>query len=344
MPKVRLILVSYLATLTLFSACKPPGGNAEPAMDLPSLVRSLGVLGEDATQSFGEVTDVALSSEGFVYILDRLAPSLSVFDSGGVFRARTGSQGSGPGEFLYPVHLGLSSDGNVWVLDLANNRFSVFHPFDVNRGITRAQEYLMEFPLRDFCFLGPRLYGLGFKEGLLLHELEPSGGTVRSFGEPLMPDDPLLAREVTQGILRCDAVSAAVVLVGQLVPIVRVYNPEGILRWESTIPGFTPTTIERTARGGVRYSSPEDGTEPDVVTGVAVRFPEFIVVQFGASVERVGSVREIAPTSTVAFRLSDGAQVPVPPDFPRVDYAAQGLAFGTSQAPFPQLHWYRWGG
>ncbi|HEX2077466.1 MAG TPA: 6-bladed beta-propeller [Longimicrobium sp.] len=90
------------------------------------LQRVLAIGGDNAPESsaFMDVTGVAVSGTGYIYVLDAGDRSVRIFDAAGRFVRRFGRQGGGPGEFQLPV--GLWVDTLVGVSDLAQQRMSWF--------------------------------------------------------------------------------------------------------------------------------------------------------------------------------------------------------------------------
>jgi tripartite motif-containing protein 71 len=61
-----------------------------------------------------------------VYVVDSANDRIQKFDASGGFIAKWGSAGSGPGQFIDPIGVGVR--GNVYVADLGNDRIQVFTP------------------------------------------------------------------------------------------------------------------------------------------------------------------------------------------------------------------------
>jgi tripartite motif-containing protein 71 len=71
-------------------------------------------------------SDVALGSEGRVYVVDGGNQRVAVFDHGGSFLFAIGREGSANGEFRNPVGIGIDGTGRVYVADTGNHRVQVF--------------------------------------------------------------------------------------------------------------------------------------------------------------------------------------------------------------------------
>jgi hypothetical protein len=75
---------------------------------------------------FGDIAAVEADSLGRLWVLDRQAKELRVFDPIGRHVRTIGREGGGPGEFRDPVAMTWAPDGTLWVVDPAAGRFTVF--------------------------------------------------------------------------------------------------------------------------------------------------------------------------------------------------------------------------
>jgi len=75
---------------------------------------------------FGSVRGVEADLTGRVYVLDRIASEVRVFNRDGQFVRSVGRAGGGPGEFRMAAGMSWDSEGRLWVADMGNARFSVF--------------------------------------------------------------------------------------------------------------------------------------------------------------------------------------------------------------------------
>ena len=74
---------------------------------------------------FGSVSAIAVDDDHNVYVLDRQARHVRVFDSEGTYVTTLGRDGEGPGEFKVPIGLAISDD-RLLVRDPANGRVQLF--------------------------------------------------------------------------------------------------------------------------------------------------------------------------------------------------------------------------
>jgi DNA-binding beta-propeller fold protein YncE len=89
-------------------------------------LRTLG--GLDRQESiFKRATGIALNTKlGRLYVVDTVAMRVVLLSLDGKVLGRFGQRGEGPGEFNFPTHIALSSDGSVWVSDSLNFRIQHF--------------------------------------------------------------------------------------------------------------------------------------------------------------------------------------------------------------------------
>lgn len=75
--------------------------------------------------AFSDISDVAVDSNGTIYVLQRDAAEIVLFDADGGYLRTIGRAGVGPGEFAAPIRLGVFHD-SLWVLDPMRNRIIWF--------------------------------------------------------------------------------------------------------------------------------------------------------------------------------------------------------------------------
>ena len=108
----------------------PSGPVTDLSLDVPawtgSVVMEIGRDPADGPYLLGQVTGVAVDSEGRVHVADGLAHEVRVFDSDGRFLEAAGGAGSGPGELLRPCCLAVDGEGRLWVRDTGNARYNLY--------------------------------------------------------------------------------------------------------------------------------------------------------------------------------------------------------------------------
>src|SRR5690606_14761897 len=76
-------------------------------------------------EAFGTVEALEVDGEGRIWVLDRRAQQLIVFDAAGAHVRPIGRRGGGPGEFMEPVTVHIAPGDHLWVVDIGTHRISV---------------------------------------------------------------------------------------------------------------------------------------------------------------------------------------------------------------------------
>lgn len=97
-----------------------------PLAGTPAHVYSIGRADGAAHETFGIISGVAFDAAENLYVLDRQARRVMVYDASGRYLRQIGKEGQGPGELMVPLQLAVGGDGSVIVSDLGRRGFSVF--------------------------------------------------------------------------------------------------------------------------------------------------------------------------------------------------------------------------
>ncbi len=81
----------------------------------------------DITGNFSEPSDVSVSKDGLIYVVDGVNNSIKVFNQSGRPLYSFGKSGSGNGEFRFPLGIDVDISGRVYVADSGNHRIQVFN-------------------------------------------------------------------------------------------------------------------------------------------------------------------------------------------------------------------------
>ncbi len=301
--------------------------------DLPTPLFDVGVIEGPSTLMFGEISDMDSDWEGgYLFLLDPLRGVVSVFSQDGVFVDETGGLGGGPGEFRVPQALAVAGS-EIFVLDRGTLRIKrlVFESdsLRLKSGIT------LLFDTDDICVMGKKIFLIGLHEGHLIHRISVDGRLEASFGEPFL-EDPTLARATAKAHLICDRNTGSIFVVGRLVPVARRYAASGRLLWETNIPEYEPTLIERSGRGGVRFARRDPLVDPDVTVAVT-RVGEDLLVQFGKLLPGMGSWQDVISVESVSVDVSNGEVSTVRSGWPRIDHVIGNLGVSHANDPQPRI-------
>ena len=89
----------------------------------------------DIYHDFKNPSDVSVSENGQVYIVDGVNNKIKIFDADGKYLSSFGSEGSGEGEFNSPLGIDVDSSGNIYIADSGNHRVQLFN----SEGVFTAQ-------------------------------------------------------------------------------------------------------------------------------------------------------------------------------------------------------------
>ena len=213
----------------------------------------IGSMDEEGPALFGQVAAVEADSLGRVWVLERNAKELRVFDAEGRHVRTLGREGAGPGEFGDPIGLAWAPDGHLWVADPGNARFTVFDT---------AGRYVTSHPRRVAGYSMP--WSGGFDREGRLYEVSPVGGggdfrsAVLRFDAAMQPADTLLLPRVESQQFELRSPGGGMMVVGvPFTPGVAVaVDPRGFVwtgvtdRWrlhQQTLRGDSVRIVEREA-------------------------------------------------------------------------------------------------
>ncbi|MCJ7485398.1 MAG: 6-bladed beta-propeller [Candidatus Aminicenantes bacterium] len=110
-----------------------------------SLEQDLAIGGEEsADYVFAEISSVAVSDDGTIYVLDQKDMNVKVFDRDGKFLRTFGKAGEGPGEFSTPMSIHCAARDEILVVDMSR-RLSFFKlSGEFVRTVSAGSLYLMD--------------------------------------------------------------------------------------------------------------------------------------------------------------------------------------------------------
>jgi hypothetical protein len=126
-----------LTVLTLFSAGTLGAQRADtivrtagrPVHSGVALLRrelSIGVVDGEDHYMLGAIADIAVSEAGDIYVWDRVAPAIRVYNAAGKYVRTIGGRGSGPGDYRAGAALAIAPNGNLLMWDPGNARINVY--------------------------------------------------------------------------------------------------------------------------------------------------------------------------------------------------------------------------
>jgi DNA-binding beta-propeller fold protein YncE len=113
---VCIYLISLLATLSI---------SAAPAFGI-SLLKVKPLF--NISGPLNSPSDVSVSKDGRIYIVDGVNNKIRVFNHSGKPLSTFGREGSGQGEFRFPLGIDIDRTGKVYIADSGNHRVQIFNP------------------------------------------------------------------------------------------------------------------------------------------------------------------------------------------------------------------------
>ena len=98
----------------------------------------IGSVEGDGPGTFGAVVAIEVDRLGRIYVLDRQAQEVRVFEADGRYVRTMGRMGEGPGEFRGANGMGWGAPNRLWVVDKRLHRFNVFDTSGVSVATYRA--------------------------------------------------------------------------------------------------------------------------------------------------------------------------------------------------------------
>lgn len=178
----------------------------DPRISL-ELVKTIGSIDtEDENLAFHIPTDIAIDSQGNIYILDSGNHRIQKFNSDGKYMATFGRKGQGPAEFYFPVSIDIDPKGYMYISDPQNQRIQILNPegkdhkivrfYEKPAGITRISKAGDLFTGSGGSYMSFGLGGLDEKESppKLIKVLDLEGKIRKEFGQQAPYKDILVNR------------------------------------------------------------------------------------------------------------------------------------------------------
>jgi len=80
----------------------------------------------DITHDFSQPSDVSVSEDGLIYVVDGVNNKIKVFNQKYKFIFSFGEKGPSNGQFKFPMGIDIDSSGRVYIADSGNHRVQVF--------------------------------------------------------------------------------------------------------------------------------------------------------------------------------------------------------------------------
>lgn len=281
---------------------------------------------------FGLIVDMAVRSNGHVYVLDSRAPALVELNTEGRLETVLEGRGGGPSELRRPQELEVTDEGVV-VLDAGQGNLRWF----IADGPTFEQRdsWVPPINLRSFCMMGESVVGLGMRVEAgtaMFFIFDDRRELTTQFGLPAGETTfPISA--LARGRVLCLEDQRTIVFLPDLYGRVFALSESGKLLWAQDIPGYEQVQVD-SGTGWTRFSAPKG--HHDMGAGLA-DYNGHIIVQHARVDPGSPQVEEASEVRTTILSLVDGSIVATSGGLPRIA-ATRGrtlVGYTNSLVPAP---------
>ncbi|MEO1943624.1 MAG: VWA domain-containing protein, partial [Candidatus Thioglobus sp.] len=124
MKKMNLLFASLLLALSFTSEAKSPPGAADVPANILIMLDTSGSMNTvvNANSKIRYPIDVAVDSNGNIFVLEHSNHRITKYNSSGGFIQRIGKHGRGKEQFQYPYKIAIDANDNIYVADTYNHR------------------------------------------------------------------------------------------------------------------------------------------------------------------------------------------------------------------------------
>lgn len=122
------------------------------AEDAVTFEEELVIKEDEEVYLFSNLIVLAVTEDETLFALDHSAMNIKIFDKDGNFVRTFGKKGQGPGEFIRPFSLSVTSQDEIVIYDLVNRRFSFY---------SKDGQFIKDLSTAKFSFTSPRIDSKG---------------------------------------------------------------------------------------------------------------------------------------------------------------------------------------
>jgi len=288
------------------------------------------------TTPLPRVQDAVAASDGSLYVLDGGRGVVYEFDRRGAVERTLGGPGRGDGQMLYPIALAMDERGELYVLDLGNQRVATFD-------LAQARPAFSAFGVRrassGLCLADSAVITFGAAGDSLLRVIDVHGGVRSTIGTPYSQSE-MVELTLAYGYLTCARDGDEVVVLPSALRELRTYRiGSGRLLWEVSLPGYRPQMITQSGNQ-VTITAPPGGF--DEARGIHLIRSDIVVVQVSFRKPRTEAPDAGEQLTTYYYRLSDGQYLGRETDLPRLVAVADTIAFFADKTDSVTIRGFRY--
>lgn len=274
----------------------------------------------------GRPTDVVVMPSGELLVLDAAASEIRAFDQvDGRYLRTLATKGQGPSEVVNPIGIELLAGGNTTDHRLVLGTRTHVKIFNLESDRIELTETIgpPDIPLpTDVCVSRAHIVlRAGLPERLGLIAVVDKSRQTRGFGEGYRHGGPMARIDLSAGPAVC-LPNGDVVVGFTYLPTIRAYDASGRVKWESSLPNFTPLVFEERHQSGQssrfvhRFDSAGDMLQAlQYVPGGGVVAQ---VIRLGPPVPGKRATQLIERRSTYLLAASSGEGVLVSTELPQL--------------------------
>ncbi len=327
---VRSLLVVVAIALPP-QAARPQNSTAASLVLSKLAERDFGADGDSVR--IGVIEDVAMDTQGRIYVLDSRLARLSMFRRRGNSLQLIAQTADAEAQLAVPRAVSVVRPGHVLVLDLATRELVGFELH--GRMLRRVGALKLGVHAAKMCTIGSRIYIYGLDNGTILHAVDTTGQVRQAFGTPFISGSQVLLQSVEPAQLLCIPERGMVLVANAALPQVRAYSSRGRLLWEVTLPDFHPVSITQNSDGSVTFAVPRGGLDETI--SLATISPGLVALQIGHSDKGRQPRDAYTKIQTRLLRLGDGSEIGRQTTVPKLGSVTDSLFLAASNYPRPRL-------
>ena len=265
-PVAAFLVRPGLPAFTLHSDKRSPSNRSDAISVLAKTVIAATVRwradGPDAPtgEMRGLVPEAAVDHWGHIAVLDAQASAVRLFDSVGHQLQLVRGPGTAPDQFRQARAIAFGPRGELLVFHGLGTVF-VYEPSHDSLRFVRS--FAVRGDVFGGCVLGDRVYVHALRSGepgaIRVYTLQ--GTSLFSFAGVYRSPNPIIAHQLSRGLVACISRSHTILLAPELLPEIRAYHADGRLLWWAKIDGFVPCDVIELPDGGSVLRTPPSGCD-----------------------------------------------------------------------------------